>query len=53
MSAALELVYLALSLLNVSGANKAAVLVQIVGKARQAYEDETGAPMDLSLIKPE
>ena len=29
------------------------ILVQIVGKARQAYLDHTGQPLDPSLIKVE
>ena len=50
---ALEIVELALSLVKGPDANKAAVLVQIVGKVLKAYRDQTGAPLDLSLIKPE
>ena len=53
LAIALEILELALSLVKGPGANKAAVLVQIIGKARQAYRDETGAPLDPSLIKPE
>jgi len=50
---ALEIVELALSLVKGPDANKASVLVQIVEKANQAYQDQTGAPLDTSLIKPE
>ena len=50
---AIEILYLALSMLQGPDANKVAVLVKIVGKALQAYKDQTGASMDLSLIQPE
>ena len=50
---AFEIVELALSLVKGPDANKAGVLVEIVRKAVQAYRDQTGAPLDLSLIKPE
>jgi hypothetical protein len=53
LAIALEILELALSLVKGPAANKAAVLAQIVGKALQAYKDQTGAPLDLSLIKPE
>jgi hypothetical protein len=49
----IAILYLALSLLQGPDANKAAVLVQIIGKALQAYKDQTGAPLDPSLIKAE
>ena len=50
---AFEILELALSLLKSPGANSAATLVRIVGKAVQAYQDHTGQPLDPSLIKAE
>ena len=57
---AFEIVELALSLAkaNASGtlqqdAALAGVLLQIIEKAVQAYQDHTGAPLDPTLIKAE
>jgi hypothetical protein len=47
----LEFVELALSLRK--GAGWAQILVQIIQKALQTYKDQTGKPLDPSLIKPE
>ena len=51
---AIQMIELALSLMkDTEGAGVAQVIVQIVGKALQAYYDHTGQPLDLSLIKAE
>ena len=57
---ALEIIELALSILKgqttgdvQKDASLAAALVSIIGKAVQAYEQSTGQPLDVSLIKPE
>jgi hypothetical protein len=55
-----QIIELALSLAKTQATGKvqqeaelADVLVQIVGKAMQAYRDHTGEPLDPSLIKAE
>jgi hypothetical protein len=51
---AIQILELVLSLFkNNDKVALAAILVQIVGKAKQAYEDQTGQPLDPSLIKAE
>ena len=57
---AFEIIELALSLAKSQAdgkiqqdANLANILVQIIGKAVQAYQDHTGEPLDPSLIKAE
>ena len=59
-NAAIEIIELALALVkNQTGgkiqqdANLAEILVQIIGKAVQAYQDHTGETLDPSLIKAE
>jgi len=56
----LQIMELAVALAKTQGSgnlqkdvNLADILVQIVGKAVQAYQDHTGAPLDPSLIKTE
>ena len=57
---AFEIVELALSLARTHASGKlqqdaalAGVLLQIIGKAVQAYQEHTGEPLDPSLIKAE
>jgi hypothetical protein len=50
---AFRIIELALSLAKGPDAAIAATLLQIIQSARQAYEDHTGQPLDLALIKPE
>ncbi|HEY2382983.1 MAG TPA: hypothetical protein VGK48_17540 [Terriglobia bacterium] len=57
---ALEIIELALSIVKSQttgtvqqDAGLAAALVSIIGKAVQAYEQNTGQPLDASLIKAE
>ena len=46
--------FLALALMkDTEGASVAQVIVQIAGKALQAYYDHTGQPLDMSRIKAE
>jgi hypothetical protein len=51
---AIQLVEIALSLVkDQKGAAVADVLVQIIGRAVQAYQQNTGLPLDPMLIKAE
>jgi hypothetical protein len=52
-TAAFEIVELALSLAKGKDAATAQTVVQIIGKAVQACQDQTGEPVDPSLIKAE
>ena len=56
----LEIAELAMSVAGTHGSGKvqqdaalAGILLQIIEKAVQAYQDHTGEPLDPSLIKPE
>jgi hypothetical protein len=51
ITVALAIIELALSLAK--GNDAAKILIQIIGKAVQAYQDQTGKPLDPSLIKAE
>ena len=57
---AIEIIELALSVMKTQTTGKTqqdaalvAALVNIIGKSIQAYEEQTGQPLDPSLIKPE
>ena len=57
---AIEIIELALSVMKNQTTGKTqqdaelvAVLISIIGKSIQAYEEQTGRPLDPSLIKPE
>lgn len=51
---AIQIIELALSLVkDQSATSVASVLAQIVGKAAKAYKDQTGQPVDPSLIPAE
>jgi hypothetical protein len=50
---AIQILQLAVSLFRPDSAGIAQTLVDIARAASQAYYDQVGQPMDLSLIKPE